>query len=948
MKLRKRSFLPLFIAAIFASLALSATALADGYTAQGCTIDRDGEHYARTYTSYTNPDCTHNGYFTCTCNLCGETFTVVDSGSALGHSAGTAREENRKDPTCTEAGSYDSVVYCSRCGIQMSRTTTTIAALGHAWDEGVVTVEAGELHDGETTYTCTRCGTTTTDTISVAADFFSKLRGIPTEAAAMGPDKLSVVIIQDGEKVDADGDVSYLSVKAEGGYLPYSYQWYCEPYEGEEMWNPFLGTLTDDPEAPLAYIVQGATDAELTAHVGNMHYCCVVTDATGESVTSEIVDVDEAVSAFFYDYFFSVFDTYEPEVLVYYGEKPYSFEYEIREEMWTENGWEYGEIIPLGTGDSTLDPALCVAYGNDPMEFAKLWNYTAAPGSSMYMVVCTVTDNRGDYWEASIYPLAASQPYLTALSPEQIYAKLDGTVTIPIRVSLSGGTACYNASLLHGGNWSAEQERYMSYSVEEERYFDEFGEELGWGAYSYDYPKLYEDSLEDYYFGGSAQDLELSFEVREYGSYQIFVRDAYGMYDGLEFEVVAPPLEFAQAPQDGVLDGRSEYAFTVEMANGTAPYTYELFCGDTVYEPRTGATANEFFKVVATGTYRLVVTDSLGATGEVEFTVSTNDLRFDEYPDAEQAMTEVGQKITLSAKPAGSLRTSDGYGLYEMTWYEYSSATGEFSIMLKRQRTNGAYGWVQVDKPGIYRCELSDGQGNTVYGRSIFVRYTGTKPFISVQPEKYLDFPYDGKNTMNEIDLYCSAYVGTGSSSALSYQWLTWDPVQGWVESPFFGKELDITAYGSSIWCCRVTNTATGEYAFSNFTYVVDELSLEQVAQTPIYANAIDVTVSGGYAGPMAPGTVKLIQIYKSDDDRNAYLLPDGTLNVTYNYFRDEWLYTKGTQKTIWTDGERRMVRMDNVDRWEKGTDRGYKYMVCYTDAFGQTVMGWVSMAGIM
>ena len=41
---------------------------------------------------------------------------------------GTAVEENRSEPTCGAAGSYDSVVYCSECGKEMSRTKTTIPA----------------------------------------------------------------------------------------------------------------------------------------------------------------------------------------------------------------------------------------------------------------------------------------------------------------------------------------------------------------------------------------------------------------------------------------------------------------------------------------------------------------------------------------------------------------------------------------------------------------------------------------------------------------------------------------------------------------------------------------------------------------------------------------------------------------------------------------------------
>ena len=111
--------------------------------------------------------------------------------------------ENRVDATCTTNGSYDEVVYCSICGAEVSRniifveklahsyssvvtdptctaegfTTHTCSrcgdtyvadytdALGHAWDDGIVTAEPTETEDGVKTYTCTRCGETKTEAI---------------------------------------------------------------------------------------------------------------------------------------------------------------------------------------------------------------------------------------------------------------------------------------------------------------------------------------------------------------------------------------------------------------------------------------------------------------------------------------------------------------------------------------------------------------------------------------------------------------------------------------------------------------------------------------------------------------------------------------------------------------------------------------------------------------
>ena len=49
---------------------------------------------------------------------------------ALGHQPGEPVEENRVEPTATEPGGYDTVVYCQRCGQELSRVHTEIPVLG--------------------------------------------------------------------------------------------------------------------------------------------------------------------------------------------------------------------------------------------------------------------------------------------------------------------------------------------------------------------------------------------------------------------------------------------------------------------------------------------------------------------------------------------------------------------------------------------------------------------------------------------------------------------------------------------------------------------------------------------------------------------------------------------------------------------------------------------------
>ena len=108
----------------------------------------------------TEPTCTEDGFTTYECSNCNENVigNIVDK---LGHVNAEAIEENHLDPTCTEKGSYDSVVYCERCDTELSRENRIIDELGH----DLVHHEAKEptcTEIGWDAYdTCSRCDYTT-------------------------------------------------------------------------------------------------------------------------------------------------------------------------------------------------------------------------------------------------------------------------------------------------------------------------------------------------------------------------------------------------------------------------------------------------------------------------------------------------------------------------------------------------------------------------------------------------------------------------------------------------------------------------------------------------------------------------------------------------------------------------------------------------------------------
>ena len=87
-----------------------------------------------------------------TCGVCG-----VTNGEALGHTNSDVFTENTVKSDCVNAGSYDAVIYCTVCHVQISRENVSVDALGHSYDNGIVTAPTCSS-TGYTTKNCTVCG----------------------------------------------------------------------------------------------------------------------------------------------------------------------------------------------------------------------------------------------------------------------------------------------------------------------------------------------------------------------------------------------------------------------------------------------------------------------------------------------------------------------------------------------------------------------------------------------------------------------------------------------------------------------------------------------------------------------------------------------------------------------------------------------------------------------
>jgi len=149
----------------YASETNEPTCTTEGVTVYTCTACGDSyeERTDALGHSYdivvTDPDCTHDGYTTYTCSVCDDTY-ITDEIDALGHSEII---DEAVAPTCTEGGLTEGA-HCDACG-EVLVAQQAIAANGHSYDEGKITVEPICGTNGVMTYTCLICGAEKTETI---------------------------------------------------------------------------------------------------------------------------------------------------------------------------------------------------------------------------------------------------------------------------------------------------------------------------------------------------------------------------------------------------------------------------------------------------------------------------------------------------------------------------------------------------------------------------------------------------------------------------------------------------------------------------------------------------------------------------------------------------------------------------------------------------------------
>jgi len=178
------------------------------------TIGIDADAHTGTATVIKNQKaatCTAEGYtgdihWSC----CDALETKGTATPKLAHTPDAAVEEKRVEPTCDKAGSYESVVYCSVCGTEISRTTVEIPANGenHKWNLAS-TKEATCIATGLEVYVCEYCGEEKENVLPIDSDNHKNIvEGVYEEPTCTTPGYTGATVCKDCGKLVGAGTIT--------------------------------------------------------------------------------------------------------------------------------------------------------------------------------------------------------------------------------------------------------------------------------------------------------------------------------------------------------------------------------------------------------------------------------------------------------------------------------------------------------------------------------------------------------------------------------------------------------------------------------------------------------------------------------------------------------------------------------------------------------------------
>ena len=470
-----------------------------------------------------------------------------------------------------------------------------------------------------------------------------------------------------------DGTASF-SVSISGGKAPYTYQW--ERKTGESgVWYS-LGS------AP----ANGTTD-HVTVHLvdKNNFYRCVITDANGDTVTSEAAGIagDLTIQLQPQNVDGEIGDTVSFTVVAEGGTAPYTYQWQIRDDM---NDWNDAGAWAEGGQTDTL------SFEVAEDEFEGAYEYR-----------CVITDVNGRTVVSDAVRVCG--PLTIFGQPKDVFANVGDTVSF--RVTVIGGVEPYTY-----------QWQYMNRA---NSVWTDIAVDFEWATGEQTNRLSFTVGTGEFIDGGEARYF-----------YRCIITDAEGQtvtsYEAGVTE--AGPLTITAQPQNVQnVDVGDQVTFSVTAAGGDRAYGYqwyEKYNYQTSFYEIEGANSATYTRTISENDRKYDVeffcrvTDGTGAEIDSDSAKATYKLWI-----KSQSVTlhkvSVGDVKTLLVTPAG------GSGTYTYKWevyYFHSKKWGDASL----------YGWIDKDTTSTpamrftvakewydlysFRCIVSDGV-DTVYTETI-------------------------------------------------------------------------------------------------------------------------------------------------------------------------------------------------------------------------------------